>query len=292
GKAAIPTDGSPLVLEDSPKGYHLAFGSSVKENDKSKESSTLVDGIYTITQTAGYVLGENKITYNTANGTRLKLNGVATAPEKSSDGVLTLTTDNFNSNGNILVANNSGGYNFSIKKGTYTGKKFTGSSSAEIITNAGSKISISAGAGNDYITTSGSNVKVVGDAGNDTIVGGNGADYFLGGAGNDSLIGDAGNDSISGGADNDKLYGGAGNDTLWGGAGSDSLWGGEGADVFIYQDSDTGTDIIYDYDFNVDKIVATCSEVSVYSDGLDLCYKFTNGSLILKNALAQFRKNQ
>ncbi|MBR4643471.1 MAG: hypothetical protein IKO74_12270, partial [Selenomonadaceae bacterium] len=141
------------------------------------------------------------------------------------------------------------------------------------IVSSGAKVTIDAGAGNDFIKSTGANSSILGGAGADTITGSTGADYLNGGNGNDSilggkgadtLIGGAGVDSLNGGTGNDSLWGGAGvdyldggtgndslnggtgNDSLWGGAGNDTLTGGSGNDTFIYQPN-TGKDTITDY---------------------------------------------
>jgi Ca2+-binding RTX toxin-like protein len=100
--------------------------------------------------------------------------------------------------------------------------------------------------GDDVVdcTDAGYKVKLVGGDGDDTLVGGPFADSFDGGAGNDELDGGDGNDSLDGGAGNDTIDGGAGNDmfvtkstfdgndTFTGGAGNDSLsYGGRTTSV-------------------------------------------------------------
>ena len=166
----------------------------------------------------------------------LKLTGVASKPADVTDNKVTLKLANFEDN--LTVASNTGGYEFSIAKGTYTGKTFTGTKNADVITATSTKnLTINAGNGNDSVTASGAGVTVLGGSGNDTLNGGSGAQTLSGGAGNDYLFGGAGNDS---------LYGAAGADTLWGGAGNDTLTGGAANDTFIYKPGE-GTDHITDY---------------------------------------------
>ncbi|WP_082131279.1 Ig-like domain-containing protein, partial [Neisseria arctica] len=62
-------------------------------------------------------------------------------------------------------------------------------------------------------------------------------------------------DGRSDGGD-DTLNGGSGNDILFGGAGNDTLTGGEGADQFVFlANSNSGQDIITDFEAGVDKVV-------------------------------------
>lgn len=125
--------------------------------------------------------------------------------------------------------------------------------------------------GNDTILGNGSKDYLFGENGADVINGGTGSDFIDGGAQNDKLIGYHGSDQIVGrqGADNlhggnghDSLEGGLGNDTIrgaqgrdviFGGKGNDWLQGGGNQDTFILT-SNSGTDIIRDYQDNYDKI--------------------------------------
>ena len=126
----------------------------------------------------------------------------------------------------------------------------------------------------DWLWGGGSDDVMYGDAGNDRLYGQNGADQLWGGAGNDRLKGHGGDDRLEGGAgidllvggagddqlygreDNDWLLGGDGNDVLGGGTGNDKMWGGTGADYFFYGPAD-GTDIIKDFEDDIDKIDLT-----------------------------------
>jgi Ca2+-binding RTX toxin-like protein len=71
---------------------------------------------------------------------------------------------------------------------------------------------------------------VNGEAGNDLIISGRGNDTINGGDGNDTVFAGAGNDNVTGGAGNDNLSGDGGDDTLDGGDGRDRLNGGRGTD--------------------------------------------------------------
>jgi Ca2+-binding RTX toxin-like protein len=97
---------------------------------------------------------------------------------------------------------------------------------------------------------------LIGNDGNDVLKGKDGSDELRGGEGNDTLRGGSGDDLLLGEEGEDELFGGAGNDILVGGAGQDELTGGTGSDLFVLDDSTTGTgaDKIIDYDSQDDVI--------------------------------------
>ncbi|MCL1040014.1 Ig-like domain-containing protein, partial [Shewanella submarina] len=84
---------------------------------------------------------------------------------------------------------------------------------------------------------------------------------LTGGSGIDVLQGSAGADTLNGGAGNDILQGGEGTDTLIGGLDDDTLIGGLGADTFVWQQGDTGSDIIKD--FNKDEDILDISDLLI-----------------------------
>ncbi|WP_119978860.1 type I secretion C-terminal target domain-containing protein, partial [Shewanella algidipiscicola] len=88
----------------------------------------------------------------------------------------------------------------------------------------------------------------------DAINGGEGNDTLFGQGGDDELNGGSGNDLLFGGTGNDELIGGAGEDVLIGGLGDDTLTGGVDADTFVWQQGDTGTDHITDFNVSQDKL--------------------------------------
>ncbi|KIO34833.1 beta strand repeat-containing protein, partial [Shewanella sp. cp20] len=95
--------------------------------------------------------------------------------------------------------------------------------------------------------------------GDDILAGNQGNDILFGQGGNDELHGGSGDDMLLGGHGSDMLIGGAGEDILIGGLGDDTLTGGTGkadseADTFVWQQGDTGTDHITDFDINQDKL--------------------------------------
>ncbi|QYJ82745.1 tandem-95 repeat protein [Shewanella aegiceratis] len=95
--------------------------------------------------------------------------------------------------------------------------------------------------------------------GDDILAGNQGDDILFGQGGDDELHGGSGDDMLLGGHGSDMLIGGAGEDILIGGLGDDTLTGGTGkadgeADTFVWQQGDTGTDHITDFDINQDKL--------------------------------------
>ncbi|WP_260865167.1 VCBS domain-containing protein [Shewanella sp. KCT] len=95
--------------------------------------------------------------------------------------------------------------------------------------------------------------------GDDILNGNQGDDILFGQGGDDELHGGSGDDMLLGGHGSDMLIGGAGEDILIGGLGDDTLTGGTGkadgeADTFVWQQGDTGTDHITDFDINQDKL--------------------------------------
>ncbi|WP_037428834.1 VCBS domain-containing protein [Shewanella colwelliana] len=92
------------------------------------------------------------------------------------------------------------------------------------------------------------------DDGNDILAGNRGDDILFGQGGNDELHGGSGDDLLIGGSGLDHLIGGSGSDTLIGGLGDDTLTGGTDADTFVWQQGESGTDHITDFDINQDKL--------------------------------------
>ena len=181
------------------------------------------------------------ITYNeaVAGTNKVEFGGVKGTPTISGNTV-SLTANNFN--GNVSVASNAGNYQFALS-GAFGGKKFTGTSKVDTITNSGSKITITGGAGNDIITNSGSNV---------------------------TITGDAGNDKVTNSGSNVSVNGGAGNDTFTAGGSNVTLTGGAGNDVFAHS---TGSLKITDYTASADKIsldIAGVQDVALNNNDVTL----------------------
>ncbi len=66
--------------------------------------------------------------------------------------------------------------------------------------------------------------------------------------GNDRIDGGQGNDIIFGQEGNDIIDGGQGNDLLSGGPGDDMLRGGQGDDIFLWNEGESGQDIVADFE--------------------------------------------
>jgi len=79
---------------------------------------------------------------------------------------------------------------------------------------AGARITVEAGDGNDRVVTGAGRDTLRGELGNDTLLGGGGDDLLVGGAGSDSLAGGDGRDTLVGGSGIDALRGGADGDTF------------------------------------------------------------------------------
>ncbi|WP_352259862.1 calcium-binding protein, partial [Psychrobacter sp. TB55-MNA-CIBAN-0194] len=103
----------------------------------------------------------------------------------------------------------------------------------------------------------------------DTIEGTSGNDEIVTWAGNDTLDGGAGNDILEGGAGNDTLEGGKGNDRLDGGTGNDRLDGGAGNDTYLFKRGD-GTDTIYSYENNANKVDSIEFDTSVTAEDINI----------------------
>ncbi|MEJ6399135.1 Ig-like domain-containing protein [Yoonia sp. 208BN28-4] len=110
---------------------------------------------------------------------------------------------------------------------------------------------------------------LLGDASANEFRGHGGDDRFNGRGGDDVIYGGAGNDSLFGASGADRLFGGAGDDFLDGGAGDalDLLKGGSGADEFHF-DKGEGTDIVVDFENNVDTLAFDNFGFATVSDAL------------------------
>lgn len=124
-----------------------------------------------------------------------------------------------------------------------------------------------------------------GEGGDDLINGGAGDDLISGGDGNDLVLGGAGDDELTGDAGDDTIRGGAGADIIDGGEGDDSLSGGRGNDLFVYQDGNSGSDIIQDFDPDHDTLDLT-GITGLTEDKLQ--YKQTNFGLEITSSDPSF----
>jgi Ca2+-binding RTX toxin-like protein len=75
-----------------------------------------------------------------------------------------------------------------------------------------------------------------------------------------NLTGTTGADSLTGGANNDTITGGDGADSIVGGGGGDSLVGGAGNDIYLIENTDSGTiSAASGTIFNADSTIATAT---------------------------------
>lgn len=120
-----------------------------------------------------------------------------------------------------------------------------------------------AGDGDDLVLGKGGDDSLFGEDGKDHMAGGEGNDLLNGGAdddtlhgqdGNDTLLGEDGNDKMFGGNGSDNLDGGDGEDFIAGGAGNDIMTGGADKDTFWFDPTETGHDVITDFEDGLDMI--------------------------------------
>ena len=89
-----------------------------------------------------------------------------------------------------------------------------------------------------------------------------------------TVTGGTGDDTITGAGGNDIIIGGVGADTITGGLGEDILTGGNGADIFVFNSTDSASDIYSDTDFtggltDGDKFVGAFDIVRDFVTGVD-----------------------
>ena len=100
------------------------------------------------------------------------------------------------------------------------------------------------------------------------IFGTDSSETINGTSGDDNIYGRGGNDRLDGKAGDDWLFGGSGNDILLGGLGINDLWGGSGQDLFTVgprTSAGLSDDLIWDFQFDVDRVDLTAWGVSDFS---------------------------
>ena len=126
------------------------------------------------------------------------------------------------------------------------------------------------------------------DSANTLKTGGDGDDLLEGGMANNTLVGGVGDDVLKGFMGDDYLVGGDGDDILAGMGSNDILEGGAGRDTFVQNFTDTGHDIITDFNPSEDTIelrgVHNSHNLSVTSiDGGTLIDSGTGNTLFVAN---------
>lgn len=160
--------GSDTVLTLS--GFEL---STVDNNLSWDIETSSHEGKYGKKISKGAYVDSDTIKYRNASmsDVQIQINGLSNdANPTVENSVVTLAnTDFFVDNNSATVESYTGNYTFALASDV-SGKTFTGSSSADTITNAGSTVTINGGEGNDSITNEGNNVSIDGGADNDTII--------------------------------------------------------------------------------------------------------------------------
>ncbi|MCP9480330.1 Ig-like domain-containing protein, partial [Shimia sp. CNT1-13L.2] len=121
------------------------------------------------------------------------------------------------------------------------------------------------------VNTSPATLEVSAGDGNDTVIGTDTTalqsnnftaprvDYDLG-DGDDSFTG-------SGAGISELILGGLGNDTITGGGGSDTMTGGAGDDIFIFTPLDNATNVVTDFELDIDHIdVSALTDITDFTD--------------------------
>ena len=208
-------------------GYSLALADDVQKPTAIAASWKVSDGtaIYRGSTTAGYVLDDNKITYQAASDdetimTVTGLNVSATDSDISlNDGVLNLSASAIGNDtitiektvdvskisagkaGNFLIGSQTfktdTPVDFILDEGKVSAVELADMESTTF-TNSADNISIIGGTGNDAITDSGSNNTIIGGMGNDTITtnGDNSFIQYKNGDGDDVIVGFTENDVL------------------------------------------------------------------------------------------------
>lgn len=142
------------------------------------------------------------------------------------------------------------------------------------------------GAGDDLLFGGGGRDTIRAGSGDDTINGNGGADVIVGGSGDNVIDGGKGRDSIDAGAGDDTVRSDNGADTIKGGEGDDQLTGGARGDTFVFS-SNSGDDVITDYEDNLDKIqidgIFAFVDIDIDQDGADAVISFGAATITLLN---------
>ncbi len=152
----------------------------------------------------------------------------------------------------------------------------TGVNGNDVIIGGGGNDLLRGGAGEDRLSGNNDDDRLFGGDDTDRLTGGGGADRLYGENGADFLMGGADDDRLAGGSGNDRLTGGAGDDRLDGGSGNDRLVGGGGEDMFVFAPGG-GSDVIVDFEDNVDALNLRDYDFASTQDALSNAHETANG---------------
>ena len=180
---------------------------------------------------------------------------------------------------------NGSGESSPLIAGTYAGEGLIGTDGDDRINGFDGDDWIQGGLGDDSIWGSHGNDWIRGD---DDYTSEGGNDMLYGGPGHDLIFGHGGSDRLFGGADNDQLVGGEGDDLLRGSLGHDILTGNGGSDRFIIAVSE-GTDIITDFEIELDSLVLytgiTSDTISIAQLDSNTALSFGDETLAILNGV-------
>ncbi|MEG1817486.1 retention module-containing protein [Pseudomonas sp.] len=243
------------------------------------------DGVYSIHVTNLSNPSGSKVNGSENYGLTMTVD-YANAENQTYNGTYTVSDGHGGSaTGNVDISYQSG----STLTGTNGDDTLLGGSGHDTLNAGAGNDVLIGGDGNDILNGGDGNDLLIGGAGNDQLNGGAGIDTAsyagagsgvtvslasagaqnTGGAGtdiltgmenligsdyNDHLTGDGNANLLIGGLGNDTLIGGGGNDVLIGGAGNDTLSGGSGNDIFLWQQGNTGRDVVTDFTPGADRL--------------------------------------
>ena len=262
---------------------------------------TIAGGKGNDTVTLGTNAENNVIIYNSGEGNdiikgydsndTLQVSGQYSTQKSGSNTIINFSSGAVTLSGYTGKTNIRGGTYIGVGKDTYISNEIdstiiTGSSSADLIENRASYVTINAGGGNDSIYAS-SKVTI---SGSNTIYGSDKHNILNGGAGNDSILNYNSYSSLSGGAGNDYIDNSGSHVTINGGAGNDTFYGNDpddgGGDIFQFGNND-GNDFIVNY-FSDDTLhltgIYSASDINSSFSGYnsqDLVISFSNTKVTL-----------
>lgn len=207
---------------------------------------------------------------------------------KLAGGILTVTTNNKNSN--VLVSQPSNSVLVTDDSDNHTWK-YNSSQVKEVV--------VVAGSGNDNFTATTTHpnnaalVEFVGGSGTDVFVGESGSVSMQAGSGTDTLSAPAGDDTLVGGSGNDYMIGGtgftvleagSGNDYMNGGTGTATILGGIGNDTIVAMNGQA-TDVV---DTGIGNSVVWTDSINGVTDDINGSTSATSSSNVVIQAVSSF----